>query len=520
MVSLLIITIMAISLVATTGYTAFTLVQSSDRVAQAQRSAGQMHKLAALVEANLRTLRNDGTLYAPAPTERADGRTELPSWLMPGVKTPWGAPYGYCVFAPSADAVSATLVTTPWPQEGAPGARAYVLTAPAAPPDIARAGIIAAIVAPSIGSDRPPDCAALTITDGQLTLPAGSAVAVTRGSSADLAAVAASATVRRFVAPVQSGDGSGTTAADAMALTSALGLWQATQPAAMVLRLSPGRHEVPAALLDQLAAASGGGRSMRVVLQGDGPGVVVASSPAGAPFRLPNDLHIENIAFDTPVEAMPGTRLSFTGGNAITVGSGPALKGTHARIDVTGSLALTSNSGDGVQITGGEALFRDADVTTQVGTGRSGVVSTLGASVIFSGEKRRPRLRVRGRGGVPMAAIRSGGGQTLLADADVGMETDTQFGIVLENGALEMTATAVGLQGARPKSAGVLDLGGARVASDQLSQVTVAPGAKCAHGELFNQPSAARRAATAAAGDAVPGAAVSLGNRANWGCRQ
>jgi hypothetical protein len=46
MVSLLIITIMVISLVATTGYTAFTLVQSSDRIA--------------------------------ALKERSDGKTELP----------------------------------------------------------------------------------------------------------------------------------------------------------------------------------------------------------------------------------------------------------------------------------------------------------------------------------------------------------------------------------------------------------------------------------------------------------
>ena len=105
MVSFLLITIMAISLVATTGYTAFTLVQSSDRVAQAQRSAGQMHKLAALVEANLRTLRNDGVLHPPAPREGAGGG-ELPAWLMPGVRTPWGAPYGYCVFAPAEDAVA------------------------------------------------------------------------------------------------------------------------------------------------------------------------------------------------------------------------------------------------------------------------------------------------------------------------------------------------------------------------------------------------------------------------------
>ncbi len=519
MVSLLIITIMAISLVATTGYTAFTLIQSSDRIAQAQRSAGQMHKLAALVDANLRALKNDGTVYPPAPTERADGKTELPAWLMPGVQTPWGAPYGYCVFAPAPDAVSPGIVTTPWPQSGAPGARLYVLSAPAAPAEIAKAGLIAAIIAPAIGTTTMPDCASLTMKDGQLTLPAGSAVGVTRGSSADLAAIAAAATIRRYVAPASLGDGSGTTAADAMALTAALGLWQATQPTGMVLRLAPGRHEIPAALLDQLASGAGGGRSMRVVMQGEADGVVIASQPVGAVFRLPADLRLENIAFETPVEAMPGTRLSFAGTNAISVANGPALRGRHARLDVTGRLALASATGDGVQVTGGEALFRDADITAQVGTGRTGLVSALGAAVTFSGERVRPRLRVMGRGGVPMAALRSGGGQTILDNTDIGAESDTQFGVVLENGALEMTATAVGMAGARPKSAGVLDLGGTRVASDATTQVTVAPGGKCAHGELFAQPAPVRRASAAEAA-ASPPSAGSLANRAHWGCRQ
>ncbi|MBP2313982.1 hypothetical protein [Azospirillum soli] len=498
MVSFLLITIMAISLVATTGYTAFTLVQSSDKVAQAQRSAGQMHKLAALVEANLRTLKNDGVLYPPAPKENADGSMELPAWLVPGMRTPWGAAYGYCVFAPAEDAVAERIVTAAWPQEGAAGARAYAIAAPAAPPEVARAGVLAAVLAPSIGSDKLPSCASLTMKDGLLSVPGGSVVAVTRGASADLAAIAAAATVRRHVAPEAMGDGSGTTPANAMTLTAALGLWQATQPATMVLRMVPGRHEVPAALLDQLAAGMGAGRAARVVLQGEGPGVVVGSNAAGASFRLPNDVRVENVGFETAVEAMPGTRVTFVGSNAIAVNGGPALKVSHAHLDVTGSLTLASGSGDGVQVAGGEALFRDADVVASVGTGRAALVSSLGAAVTFAAEKKRPRLHVRGRGGVPLAAIRSGGGQTILDRTDVATDGDTQFAVVLENGALELSATALGTPAARPKAAGVLDLGGARVAADANTQVTVAPGAKCGHGELFTQRIV----------------------RANWGCRQ
>jgi hypothetical protein len=51
---------------------------------------------------------------------------------MPDVQTPWAVPYGYCVFTPAPDQLSPSIVTTPWPQDGAPGARNYVLSAPAA----------------------------------------------------------------------------------------------------------------------------------------------------------------------------------------------------------------------------------------------------------------------------------------------------------------------------------------------------------------------------------------------------
>lgn len=69
MTSLILMTIMAISLVATTGYTAYTMVDASNRISQAQRSAADMHRLAALVEANLRVLDNDGVASPPAPED-------------------------------------------------------------------------------------------------------------------------------------------------------------------------------------------------------------------------------------------------------------------------------------------------------------------------------------------------------------------------------------------------------------------------------------------------------------------
>jgi hypothetical protein len=528
MAALLIITVMAISLVVSTGYTAYTIIQASDRVSQVQRSAAQMHRLAALVEANLRSLGHDGVASPPAPVAVAatDGRpasTRLPDWIVPGTRTPWAATYGYCVFAPAPDRVSAAVTARAWPGEGLPGARAYVATAPAAPPDVAAAGIVAAIVAPPVGSQVLPGCAALTMKDGQLTVAEGMAVGIGRGASADLAALAASATVRRFVAPQALGDGTGTTPADAMPLAAALGAWQATHPVTTVLTLAEGRHVVPAAALDALAAdGEAGGRAMRLVMKGAGPGTVIAADAAGAALRLPVDSRLENLSADLPVEALPGTRLSLAGTVALASGQGAALKASHADLDVSGTLALDARAGDAIIIDGGEALFRDAQVDALVAGGRSGLVATLGAGVTFSASARRPQLRVRARGAA-MAAVRAGGARLILDRTDVALDNTAQFGVILESGALEMTNAVVGGAGSRAASAGVLDLGGSSVSADPSTQVWAGAAGRCAQGTLFLQTPSAARTADAAPG-AVSGAlfapaGTSTANRANWTCR-
>ncbi|KAA0591774.1 hypothetical protein J2848_006540 [Azospirillum lipoferum] len=549
MTSLILMTIMAISLVATTGYTAYTMVDASNRVSQAQRSAADMHRLAALVEANLRVLDNDGVASPPAPedppprpasatpakAQAAGGKAAskdpaqpagtLPRWLMPGTRTPWGAVYGYCVFAPASERAAPQLRTAVWPAGAAGGGRSYVAAAPAAPVELARAGVIAAIVAPPIGSTTLPDCAALTVRDGRIEVPEGSAVAVTRGASADLAALAASATVTRHVAPTAQGDATGTSQSDAMTLSAALGHWQATRPSTMVLRLAPGRHELPAAQVQALAADPGGSRAVRLVLKAEGPGVVVATNPPDMALRLPTDVRIENIGFEMPVEALPGTQLTLVGDNAISTNRAAGLRVAHARLDVAGGrLTVSAPGGDGVLVDGGTALFRDAAVEVTVGAGRSALVSSLGAGVTFTAETRRPRLQVHGRG-LPMAALRSGGGQAILDRTDVSVDNGTPFGIVIENGQLEMKSSVIGGPAARPGSAGVLDLGGSHAVADPNSHIWSAPGGRCAQGALFTQQSGQQQVVAGegvrgVSGAAASGAALpSVANRASWTCR-
>ena len=118
MVSLIITSMMAMSLVMAGSYVAFSTLQSSQKVSDAQRNAAQMWRLATLIEANLRPVHRDGVLYPPAPTLDTKGQPGLPAWLAANARAPWGAPYTYCVYAPAGSATGA-LATTPYPYAGA-----------------------------------------------------------------------------------------------------------------------------------------------------------------------------------------------------------------------------------------------------------------------------------------------------------------------------------------------------------------------------------------------------------------
>ncbi len=497
MVSLLITSVMAMSLVVAGSYVAFSTLQSSQRVSDVQRNTAQMWQLAALVQANLRPVLGDSVLYPPAPGLSAEGRAILPSWLAPELKTPWGAPYGYCVYAPTAQAVGAAVTTASYPYAGAPGARDYAVSAPALPVALAGRDIIALILAPSVKSDRAPRCEDIVLEQGQpALLGGGQVIGVGQRTTSDLAALSAAARVERYVTPTPLGAATGTTMNDGMALDAALGFWLAARPNTMVLRLAPGRHVLSAALLSALSEDSQTPAGGRLVLSALEAGVVIATSGAGAVLKVPGDLRVDGVAFEgLGLEAMPGTRLELRGHTAISASVGvPAVRSSHATLLVGGTVSLSSD-GDGIRVEGGQAVFRDSDVSATVGRGGSALVSTLGATMTMTATTRRPRLSVSGRG-TPLSAIRSGGALTVLDRADIALNDATQFGTVLEGGGFEMLATSLGLPTARASSGGVLDLGGSRVASDAASQVWLGPGARCGHGALFEQQ-ASRQIATA-----------------------
>ena len=553
MVSLIISSMMAMSLVVAATYLSYSTLQSSQNVSAVQRSSAQMWQLAALVQANLRPVKGDGVLYPPAPAVDATGRTILPAWLVADARSPWGASYGYCVYAPAPQAatvplpavpaaaggaasiapvvaaassgVAAPVLTAPYPYAGAPGAHDYAVAAPALPAALAGRDIVALVLASAMKSDKPARCEDVVLEQGQLGLAGGGqVVSIGQRATNDLAALSAGARVERVVTPVPAGTATGADLADGMTLEAALGFWQATRPNTMVLRLAPGRHGVSAALLASLADDGQVPAGGRLVLSALGDGAVVAGEAAGAVLKIPGDLRIDGVGFDgLGVEAMPGTRLELRGRTTITAVGIPAVHAAFATLLVRGELQVASD-GDAIRVEGGRAVFRDASVAATVGQGGSAVTSSAGATVAFSSVTMRSRLSVSGTG-MPLAAIRSGGALTVLDHTDVALNSATQFGTVLEGGAFEMIASTLGQPGARAAAGGVLDLGGSRVASDAVSEVWLAPGARCGSGALFAQTAVQQTTGAPAAGSQGTAAPVVLvstattANRAGWLCR-
>jgi len=516
MLSLIIASMMALSLVMAGTYVAYTAVDSSQRVSDVQRNSAQMWQLAALIQANLRPVKGDSVLYPPAPALTDDGLTVVPSWLAPGARTPWGAAYGYCVYAPEPQAVAPELTTTDYPYAGAPGAHAFVATAPALPEALAGRDIVALIIAPPLKSTQPARCADVTLDQDQPALTGGGqVVAIGQRATNDLAALSAAARIERFVTESPQGTGTGTTLANGMSLEAALGLWLAVRPNTLVLRLAAGQHSLGAALLTALADDDATPEGGRLVLAALESGAVITSSAAAAVFQVPAELRIDGVSFErVALAAQPGRRLELRGQSAITAPAGvPAVRATGATLIIGGTLSTVSDT-EAIRLEGGQALVRDGRLNARVGRGSSAIVATLGAGLTFSAASRRPQLAVSGNG-TPLAAIRAGGSATILDHADVALYDGTQFGVILEGGSLEMSASALGLANARAASGGVLDLGGLRVAGDAGVQIWTQPGARCTQGVLFTQTSPGQT--TVGVSGLVQ--ANSVANRANWTCR-
>lgn len=233
MIAYMVIMIAVLGIVAAAGYGVFTLLQSTERLAQASRNAARMEQVAIAVRSSLRSAASDGYLNAPAP-DYLDGRPVLPAWLGSDSSTPWGVRYGYCAYG-ALPAVGGDPTDQGFPSAsvsvdlGSYGVKPFVVRS--AEPTGGRL-VRALIVSPVLGQDAVPSCNDVTFSDGAFRVAGGTVQAVYEsyslstllggpfGTSAQMATVYVSNTAS------PSGNGTGASATNPMSLAAAMGLWK------------------------------------------------------------------------------------------------------------------------------------------------------------------------------------------------------------------------------------------------------------------------------------------------------
>lgn len=233
MIAYMVIMIGVLAIIATAGYGVFTLLQSTERLAQASRNAARMEQVAIAVRSSLRSAASDGYLNAPSP-EFFEGRPVVPSWLGSDSATPWGVRYGYCAYgalpAVGGDGTTQGFASASVDVDlGAYGVKPFVVRS--AEPTGGRL-IRALIVSPVLGQDSVPSCNDVTYSDGAFRVSGGTVQAVYEsyslatllggpfGSSAQMATVY----VSNAASP--GGNGTGASATNPMSLSAAMGLWK------------------------------------------------------------------------------------------------------------------------------------------------------------------------------------------------------------------------------------------------------------------------------------------------------
>lgn len=392
MFALLIIAIMGIALAALAGYSLLTIHHATDSVSSSRQNASYLEQATQILQASLRDVTLDGTLRPPMGALAPEGWTTLPAWISTYNKTPWGVSYGYCPYAPdNTIALGSSAIVQGDLTEYAvntltnsiTGGQPYV-TASEAPPV---AGVLAFIVAPELNSAILPNCTDITYQDGRYSVPGGSVRAITKGATFSNRLSAAATSITFHVAPITSGDGSGSTPENAATLNSALSLWRAVLPEDAKLILAAGTYELSdlEANLGAEPASKYVRKSLSIVGAGINdttiappdtetfvlsiPGITLsleglAFAQGGALSAQENDLTVRNVAL--PAMVLERTRAQIKNTVALyptsSVTRGLTAKDSTISLD-TAVLSITPSSGSA-----GSILLQDSTMTDQTGS--------------------------------------------------------------------------------------------------------------------------------------------------------
>ena len=412
MIAIFILAVISILVAGMASYTVYTSIRTSEMLTMIGRNASQMDGLAAALRASVRAVSSydpaSGSyatrLFLPTPdvdVPAAPTASFVPAWITTASRTPWGAPYAYCAYAPAAlgGALGNAAATTPLPYASDPGAgipsATHELTAPdgsvrsymvsgarpaSAADDSPPPAVLGFLVSPAYNSDAAPSCASVSWRGGAFRAGNGSVVAIT-DDAATRGAIAVPAVMTRYAAVSGGGDG-GSPQAPAT-LSDVLAEWKATRPAAAVVHLAGGNHALAPSELDLTASDRMSGRSLR--LAGDGSGAVIVDSGAAAALTSEADLVLDGVSLGGGVSLWPKAGARFQAYNAqlryVMVDGADLLLGPGASVsaapsDVAPGLPGTAS----VDVVAGRLIVRDP-ATKAIGGAMPAAVSVQGGFV-------------------------------------------------------------------------------------------------------------------------------------------
>jgi hypothetical protein len=410
-IAIFILSIISVLMAGMGAYAVWVSIQSTQVLTQVGRNVSQMDGLAALVKANLRSI----TFFDPVakgyvsqlfvPTPQGDS---LPAWLTANARTPWGAAYRYCGYAPNpvGGAIAATASEDALPYGTV---QVHDLTAPAAGPQSyvvsgARPGnsadigpvpqVLAFVISPLPGNDVAPACEDIAWNGSVFRAGNGSVLAVTDDVSTR-AGLPVPSTMVRYASAAGGGDG-GSTASPAT-LSDVLAEWKATRPVAAVVTLSSEVHSLAPAELD-LSSFTGApirlaGHSLRLVGQGSGA-TVVGSSGGAAALATDADLSIEGIAMGPGVSlwAKPGAHVQSFGSSLryVFVDGSDMLLDIGTQVMATPADVAAGEPGRAaVDVNGGHLVIRDTAAYKSIGGTLPYAISLNGGLASFDGNELR-----------------------------------------------------------------------------------------------------------------------------------
>lgn len=454
MISIFITVVVAIALIATMGYSIFSLQKAADIASITQRNVARMESMVSLVRASARPAVAGGAVRLPmgdlAPAY-PDGpsRTVLPGNLVGDDRTPWGGRYGYCPSAVSdgaADQLDPDLAGA----EVASGAGSYAVATKrvagldyvvtAAAPAVATIGgpgpaapVLGFIVSPAPNQFDIPLCNEIIYRDGAYLIGIGDAdddgapdgsptyggtVAIIPLGLSSLAFAASDMDPTLFVAIDAPAGRTGTSEDDAMLLTEAVDYWRSSQPRSLSLELSDGSYDVGAIDLSFLAAAPG--RFIRITDSSpETPtgATLTSSTQKFLTFGADGALDGVTLSETIGVRTLPGARVSI---DASVLGE-LRVDGGDVELTSRSSIEHVSRPGSPIGVAGGYLALSEApgDTALSISSSSTAIVvlgGRVGVSTNIEALDSPLPWRVTGSGRIDIGLTLAGAAPTVDYD--------------------------------------------------------------------------------------------------------